>query len=327
MPTQSKAGYIMSRLSLIISNLICLALIAALLASVGCASKTDPVTVEVRSFTAVPIATLPVVSSDVRFDTLAPLTTLAPFDVSPTPYAPPTPTPSPTRAPTNSASTPPATSANVTQPPGATQPAPWFTPIPAGQANQSIFDKCAFVGNSLFEALHAYGVVTHGAFFTTVGLNLNTVYTEPSTHGSVPVIDELNSGSYVGVLLMFGQNELGWPKPEAFIQKYAALIRDVKSRQPNARIFVTAMPPVTKALSDSSANGTTNANINYMNSLLANLSAQFGYCRFITVPDEMYDANDALPQQASGDGIHLNMTYSRIWANHICQAVAAGLTS
>lgn len=296
----------MSRMSFI-TNLICFALIAALLATFGCASNTEPVTVEVKSFTAVPVATLPTVSSDVRLETLAPSATLAPFDVSPSPYVPLTPVP--------------------TQPPGHTSQTPWSTPIPGGNVGQSVFDNCAFVGNSLFEALHAYGVVTHGSFFTTVGLNINTVYTETSTHGRIPVINELNTGSYAGVILMFGQNELGWPKAEVFIQKYANLIRDVKSRQPNARIFITAMPPVTKALSDSSSNGTTNANINYINSLLANLAGQFGYCRFITVPDEMYDANDALPSQASGDGIHLNMTYSRIWAQHICQAVAAGLTS
>lgn len=313
-------------------KLICILLIAAMLAPIGCASLSDPVIVEVSSFTAVPVATLPAVSADVRLETLAPAATIVPFEVSPTPYVPPTPEPAPTPKPTDAQTSVPSeapvtTPVYVTPRPGNATPIPWFTPIPGGHADQSVFDNCAFVGNSLFEALHAYGVVTHGSFFTTVGLNINTVYTEPSTHGSIPVIDELNTGSYAAVILMFGQNELGWPNLNVFVQKYANLIRDVKSRQPNARVFITAMPPVTKALSDSSTDGTTNANINYLNALLSELAAQFGYCRFITVPDEMYDANDALPPQASGDGIHLNMTFSRIWAEHICQAVAAGLVS
>lgn len=292
----------------------------------ACIRTNGSVIVEISSFTAVPVSTFPPVSADVWLNTLSPAATPAPFDVSPTPYAPPTPTPTPAPTPTVRPSadvTPVHTSSN----PGGYTPSPIFTPFPGGTADQSVFDNCAFVGNSLFEALHAYGVVTHGSFFTTVGLNINTVYTETSTHGSIPVIDELNTGSYIGVMLMFGQNELGWPDINVFIRKYADLIRDVKSRQPNARVFVTGMPPITKALSDRNEGGITNENISYINSLLEILASQFGYCRYIAVPSGMYDASGALPSAASGDGIHLNMTYSRIWAEYICLSVAAGLSS
>ncbi|MBR3298594.1 MAG: hypothetical protein IKI64_05250 [Clostridia bacterium] len=310
--------------------------LAAALLLTACSGLNTPVIVEITSFTAIPVSTFAAVNADVRFETLAPAATPAPFNVSPTPYVPPTPTPVttptpeptavPTAVPTASQSDPsPTNEAVPTYVPVPTM--PWFTPLPGGLPDQRVFDSCAFVGNSMFEALHAYGVVTHGAFFTTVGLNINTVYTAATTHGSIPVIDELNTGSYVGVLLMFGQNELGWPDANVFIQKYAKLIRDVKQRQPNARVFITGMPPITKALSDQGKDGVTNENINYINALLANLANEFGYCRYITVPDSMYDANDALPAGASGDGLHLNMTYSRIWSDHICLAVAAGLWS
>ena len=308
--------------------------LSVLLSAIGCIRMGESVIIEISSFTAIPVSTLEPVSASVSLSTLAPLATAAPFSVSPTPYAPPTPTPEPTPVPTKTPSdsdqpTSSATPILVTPTHAAITPAPApiFTAFPGGIADQRVFDNCAFVGNSMFEALHAYGVVTHGAFFTTVGLNINTVYTETATHGSIPVINELNTGSYIGVLLMFGQNELGWPDINVFIQKYANLIRDVKSRQPNARVFVTGMPPITKTLSDRNENGITNENINYINSLLADLASRFGYCRYIPVPEGMYGANDALPEAASGDGLHLNMTYSRIWAEYLCQAVAAGLSS
>lgn len=306
---------------------------AAAIISTACAVGTPPISVEVFDFTAVPIVSAPPVSADVRIETLAPAATPAPFDVTPTPYPTPSPTPAPTKVPTPTpAATPtPSAAPSTAQPTQVPTPTPYVTQIPwtppGDQADQSVFDYCAFMGNSLFEALHAYGVVTHGSFFTTVGLNINTVYTESTTHGSIPVIDELNSGSYLGVILMFGQNELGWPNPSVFIQKYADLIRDVKSRQPGARIFITGMPPITKELSDRNQNGMTNANIENYNSMLIDLANQFGYCRYITVPDTMYDAQGALPAAASGDGIHLNMTYSRIWANHILSVVASGLST
>ena len=312
------------------------AALSAALSAFGCMHTSEPVIVDISSFTAIPVSTLAPVIADVKLNTLTPAVTPAPFEVSPTPYAPPTatpaptptpePTPEPTAAPT-SVPTSAVTPVHVTPTPVIATMPPVVSPLPGGINDQRVFDSCAFVGNSMFEALHAYGVVTHGAFFTTVGLNINTVYTETSTHGSIPVIDELNTGTYLGVLLMFGQNELGWPDPSVFIQKYANLIRDVKSRQPNARIFITGMTPITKALSDRNENGITNENINYFNSLLANLASQFGYCRYIAAPDGMYDASGALPAAASGDGLHLNMTYSRIWAEYLVLAVSAGLTS
>ena len=311
----------------------CIALTVALFtvfSAFGCMHSSEPVIIEIDSFTAVPVSTLAPVAAEVKLSTLIPAATPAPFEVSPTPYAPPTPTRKPTAVPSaapTSAPTSAVTPVSVTPTPVIATMPPVPTPLPGWITDQRVFDGCAFVGNSMFEALHAYGVVTHGAFFTTVGLNINTVYTETSTHGSIPVIDELNSGNYLGVLLMFGQNELGWPDPSVFIRKYADLIRDVKSRQPNARIFITGMTPITKALSDRNENGITNENINYINSLLANLASQFGYCRYISVPDGMYDASGALPAAASGDGLHLNMTYSRIWAEYLVQAVAAGLSS
>lgn len=277
--------------------------------AVGCSGTGAPISVEVSAFTAVPVATLPVYGEAAALSTLSPEVTLLPFSVTPTPYVPLT--PAPTRAPSQPSASVPSNA----------------TPLPAGFTGQAVFDNCAFLGNSLFEGLHAYGVITHGKFFTTVGLNIVTVYSSTTTNGHIPVINELNTGSYAAVIMMFGQNELGWPDPNAFFRRYAQLIRDVKTRQPNARIFITAMPPVTKALSDRSTDGVTNANIAMYNAMLLDLSSQFGYCRYITVPNEMYDESGALPVGASGDGIHLNMTYSRIWAEHICRSVAAGLGS
>lgn len=187
----------------------------------------------------------------------------------------------------------------------------------------SVFADCAFLGNSTFEGLYKYGVITNSHFFTKVGLNVNSVYTATTSTGSVPVIDELNTGSYRAVILMFGQNECGWPSLDTFISKYAQLLNDVWARQPEAKLFITAVPPVSKEVSDQGANGVTNEHIDYINNGLKQLADNTPNAYFITVPPIMVASDGTLrPEASGGDGIHLNLEYTRHWADHICAAVS-----
>lgn len=245
-----------------------------------------------------------------------------------TPGASPSPalfnTPSPT--PWN-ASTPTPITTNTPKPtpiptPRPTQPV-FTTPdpnVPFDQiqpGDQRIFDYCAFFGNSLFDSLFYNRVVTHGAFFTRVGLTVNTAYTLPSTYGSIPVIDELNSGSYRGILLMFGQNELGWIS-HSFRIRYSRLIEDVHSRQPQATLLLAGMPPLSKYLSQTSTDGSTNENVNIFNNIIRELASSCDYCRYIEPPATLYDSEGYLPIGASADGMHLNRTYLALWAEQLC---------
>lgn len=202
------------------------------------------------------------------------------------------------------------------------------TPVPTVTTpptpDQTVFDNCAFVGNSTFEGLYKFGVITHGTFFTRVGLNILSVYTQTTATGSVPIIDELNTGSYEAVILMFGENELGWPNINTFIQKYSELLDDVWARQPGCEIFIMGIPPVSNAVSFSSTTGVTNENIQLYNAQLVDLATRRG-CNFVTVPDALMTADGSLPAEASSDGLHLNLQYSKLWADHICLSVMAVL--
>ena len=201
-----------------------------------------------------------------------------------------------------------------------TQP-PAQTPQP-GSVDYSIFADCAFVGNSVFDGLYRYAIITNSHFFTKTGLNINTVYTATTSNGSVPIINELNSGSYRAVLLMFGQNECGWPSLSTFMSKYEQLLGDIWARQPGCKIFITGLPPITKAASETGTNGLTNENITRVNEGLKQIADRTPNAYFLTVPQVMIGADGALPEAASGgDGIHLNATYYKYWADHICSFV------
>ena len=225
-----------------------------------------------------------------------------------------TPVPAATSVPKSETTAAPTDSPVVTEGP---TPAP--TEVPK-EADQSVFDDAVFLGNSVFEGLYRFGVITHGKFFTKVGLNVNSVFTANIEGSSVPVIDELRNGTYKKAILYFGTNELGWPSYQGFIDKYSAVIDGVLERQPGCRIYVCGVLPTSKAVSDKNENGINNENVARMNVMLKELCASRNAV-FIEVPAEFFGPDGALPDDASSDGIHLNLSYDRAWAEHICLKV------
>lgn len=220
---------------------------------------------------------------------------------------------------------------NTDAPTPSPAPAESATPLPmastAPSPDYTIFNDCAFVGNSTFEGLYRFGIIKQGKFFTKVGLNILSVYEQTTATGTVPIIDELNTGTYKAVILMFGENELGWPNLNVFIEKYSQLLTDVWQRQPGCKIFIMGIPPVSERKSaegEAAGTGVYNERIQMYNAQLEELARTRG-CYFVTVPSQLINSNGALPDEASSDGLHLNTTYSRYWADHICICVMDGL--
>lgn len=235
---------------------------------------------------------------DVIVDVQTPTPTLAVSDV-PTPVAQPTSTPQPVSTP---------------EPTAAPSPSPVV-------ADYSVFENCAFIGNSVFEGLWLYGVIKEGDFFTRVGLNVNTVFTQPASTGTgVPVIDELYNGTYEKVLLLFGENELGWPSYSSFIEQYEKVVDAVWERQPGCEIYIVSIPPITAKKSGQGGSAITNENIQRFNAMLLDLASRRD-CRYVTVPESMINYDGSLIDEASNDGIHLTVEYSKKWADHICLTV------
>lgn len=283
-------------------KLVCIILTAAVLLGIlplaGCKSHNGNI---VDIYTPLPDVTSIVVSVPTDVPEFTPSPTAAPTQV---------PTEAPTAAPTEV----PATGS-----PEATE-TPEPTSKPSERPDQSVFDDAVFIGNSLFVGLYGYGIITHGKFLTKVGLNVNTVFTDPADGGSIPIIEELTDSDYRKVIIHLGLNELGWPSYTTYISKFSDLLDAVWERVPGARIFIVGLPPVSKAYSDKATNGVTNDNVNKMNKLLEELCERRG-AFFVDVPEELYDSNGYLPANASADGIHMNIEYDRIWADHITRTI------
>ena len=249
-----------------------------------------------------------------------------PKDVSVTTEAPtPAPSEAPTELPTEAPTEAP-TAAPTEVPTEAPTEAPTQQPTnPPATDDQAVFDDAVFIGNSIFEGLYRFGIITHGVFLTKVGLNVNSIYTDPpSSGGTAPIMDQLTGANYKKVIINLGLNEVGWPSQETFISRYTNIINDIKAKLPGAKVYVIAMTPVTKKYSGSTGadNGINMPNINRTNGMIESMCASTGAI-FVPNPSALFDSEGYLPADASSDGVHMNLQYDRTWAAHIAGWVAA----
>ncbi len=185
-------------------------------------------------------------------------------------------------------------------------------PLPAGML---FGDDCAFVGNSRMLHFKEYGLAQN--VYATVGLTVDTVFTEPCQGGgSCPVIDELNGKSFKKIYLMFGDNECGWPYFSVFAEHYKAVIDAVKQRCPGAEIYLQGVLPISKSASERNEFGANNGAIEEMNVYIKELAEKEGV--HYTAPGEVLkDENGCLPEEAAFDGVHMEAGYCGIWAQYL----------
>lgn len=241
----------------------------------------------------------------------------------------PSPVPSFTPEPTSEPSPEPTaepTEEPTPEPTPEPDPTPEPSPTPLPEPDQTVFDDAVFIGSSVLHGLGLFGVIRHGVFLTKVGVNVSSVYTVESENGVTPMINELNGKDYKKVVLNFGTNEVGWSDQEAFIERYESLIDDIAGRLPGARFWVVAITPVTKKYSEGKGKdkGITMERIGSTNELIRLMCERKGAV-YIDIPQTLLDAEGYLPSEASSDGIHMNLAYDRLWADHITLSVMAAV--
>ena len=72
-----------------------------------------------------------------------------------------------------------------------------------------------------------------------------------------------------------GANELGWIYPDMFIEQYSQLIDDIKELQPNAKICVQSILPVSAERSETD-DVYNNTKIENLNNMIINMTAAAG---------------------------------------------------
>ncbi len=187
------------------------------------------------------------------------------------------------------------------------------------------FSGVALFGNSHIDGFHIYNSLPGADCLYRVGLNVKTAYEKPMLGEKTPIIDKLLEKQYTHIFLTFGENELGWQYPEIFIEDYKKLIQTVQERQPNAKIYIQSILPVSAEVSKLNEDNTNNERIRAYNELLHALTEEM-QISYLDAATALQDAAGNLPDNAATDGIHLGQVYNKKWADLIAQQVTEGVT-
>ena len=193
-------------------------------------------------------------------------------------------------------------------------PAPSSSTVPSAAAPD--FSDAAFVGNSFVDDLNTYNLLPNADCFGRVGLNVRTALTKPTLKGDQPIIDELKNKRYARIFLVFGENELGWNTADAFAESYAALIDQVRARQPDATIYIESIFPVSAEVSAENVDQTNNERIAAYNRRLERLAAEKNAV-YLDGASVLRDEKGELPADAATDGVHPKISYYRQWVAYI----------
>ena len=221
-------------------------------------------------------------------------------------------------APPAATTTPPATT-TTTEPATTTATfAGGTTAIGSGQVADSYFDDAAFIGDSRTQGLQLYTGLPNATFYATQGLMVDTFFSKKFVKaggGKITIPDAMKNQTFKKVYIMLGVNELGWAYEKVFIQKYGEVVDKVKELQPDAKIYVQSILPVTKAKSDGDAIY-NNTKISRYNELIEQMCREKGVT-YLHVADAVGLDNGALPAGSATDGVHLNRDYCYKWLDYL----------
>ncbi len=182
------------------------------------------------------------------------------------------------------------------------------------------FRDAIFIGDSRTQGLMMFSTMKNATFYADKGMSTVGAFKKaaiPKDGKLVTIADALKAGDYGKLYISLGINELGYPNPDKFIERYAELVDIAKKSNPKAKIFVQGILPVS---ANKSASGSTINNekiMEYNNKLLA--MARDKKVEYINVGESVADQTGALAQEGSWDGVHLNKEYCLKWEKYIME--------
>lgn len=189
--------------------------------------------------------------------------------------------------------------------------------------NNISMDDALFIGDSRTVGLMEYAGIDGADYFCTVGMSVYNIHKKPVSVpnvGKVTLTELLNSKKYGKIYIMLGINEVGY-KFSSTVEKYSELIEFIKSKQPDAVIFIQANLHVTKSRSDSDK-VVNNTAINGLNAELAKLAD--GKSKFYLDANILFDdKTGGLSSDKSEDNTHLYAKYYREWGKWIIRQTAS----
>lgn len=191
-----------------------------------------------------------------------------------------------------------------------------LTSTKAAPVGDEYFADACFIGDSRTQGLMMYSAPDTATFYAIKGMTVASFFNNKAFEKKTLTAENiLKKKKYNKVYVMLGLNELGWSYSSSFINRYGDLVDSVKASQPNAKIFIQSILPVSAAKSASHPNF-NNPKILEYNKMIFNMCVQKKVI-YLNVREAVEDEKGNLPDDATTDGIHMNRTYCNEWMAYL----------
>lgn len=167
------------------------------------------------------------------------------------------------------------------------------------------FKEDLFIGDSITEELKYYKFLYNNNVFSKIGLNTDTL------RKLIP--DEDFGIEPKNIYLMMGLNDSVFVKTEEkFKERYLAMLDALQAKFPDAKIYLQAIFPVSKALDEKEDARVNNTKINSFNEVIKTIASERGldYLDFSYLLKENEDYFEP-------DGMHLKSKFHKVWLNEV----------
>lgn len=169
---------------------------------------------------------------------------------------------------------------------------------------KSIFNGDVFVGDSISDGLAYYDFIDSSNVIAKLGFTLLKAENE---------VDKIASLKPKNIYILFGANDMDAKlSSEMFTQRYEKLIKGIKAKSPNSKIYVQSILPVSdKAVK--SKPYLNSARINEFNNALKKMAKKENI-NYVNIASVFKDSNTDLHE---GDGIHFKYQFYILWLNYL----------
>lgn len=193
---------------------------------------------------------------------------------------------------------------------------------PVGESeavDDSYFDDCIFVGDSITYGLGSYNKISAKNVYASVGMNISKIDTTTveTEFGEMTVIEALKLKKPQYVYIMLGSNGIYWLSNDAMIKMYSSFIDEIKAELPQTEIIVLSIPPVTADREVASESPIKNSDIDSYNDELLKM-ANDKNVHFVDTHSCLVNSEGKLDtDMAAGDGYHFQADTYDIFLNYI----------
>ena len=195
----------------------------------------------------------------------------------------------------------------------------------SAEVDESYFDDCMFVGDSLMVGLGSYGFIPEERIAAGVGMSVVSIGNTPLTNADgseILAADKVNAASPKHVYILLGLNMLGTYTDEQLLSYYGDFIDSINRE--NTDIYVISVPPVTGERETDEENPILNSDIDSFNSDLLKF-ANNRCIYYVDLNTALKGPDGRFPQEdAESDGIHFKKSTYRIMLEYLRTHVYSG---